>query len=196
MHILGGDLAPARRRQYGGGYGRKRRRRTLRVILAVLLVIAGAGAAYFLLNREQPAPARVTKKPCPTPSVVAPAVVAVPRPQQVRLALLNGTPRNGLAKAIGNRLVAQGFVVLSQGNAPAPLNGPSQVTFGPGAEPAATVLSHWVVGSTVAAAPRARAGSVSVTLGSSFTRLSTPAEVAALQRAAAGPVPSATATAC
>lgn len=179
-----GDLAPLRRRRYGGSYGR-RRRRSLRVGVGILLIGIGVGAAYLLRHDDATVKDRVaTTRSCPTPSAAATLApvpkTALPRPQQVRVTLLNGTPRNGLAKTVGDQLAALGFVVTAQGNAPAALSGGSTVTFGTGAQPAGTLVSHWVLGSRLIGNPRVPAGTVQVVLGSAFQRLATPAEAAAL----------------
>jgi hypothetical protein len=204
VRIPGGDLAPARRRRYGGGYGRRRRRRNLRLALAVLLVAAGAGAAYALRQDDGSVPQRLASTPCPSPSptpaasttaTVPAKAVQLPQPQQVRLTVLNGTSRSFLAKTVGDQLAARGFVVTGQANAAAALTGASTVTFGPGAGPAATVVSHWVLGARAVGSAKATPGSVQLVLGSSFTRLATPAEAAAAARALPTPSPSASPTA-
>jgi hypothetical protein len=116
----------------------------------------------------------------------------------VRLVLLNGTPRNGLAQQVGTQLRARGFVVVRQDNAPAALAGPSLISYGAGAQGAATVLARNVYGARVQAAPGARPGTLQLVLGGDFRRLATPAEVAAAGTASTGgsvvPAPSATAT--
>lgn len=204
MRIPSGDLSPARHRRYGGSYGR-RRRRTLRgvLVLILLLVIAGAGT-YLLRNNDATAPAHrqvagpagVSPTSCGTGSTPAatPAAVALPAPSAVRLVLLNGTPRNGLGKSVGAELAARGFTVAGTGNAPRPQAGPSVVVFGPGGQPAALLLSRFVLGSTMTGNAKAARDSVQVVLGTAFTRLRTPAEVAALGSTA--PVPVQTAAAC
>ena len=85
----------------------------------------------------------------------------------------------------------QGFHITGQDNARTSVVGASQVVYGPGASLKARAASAWVPGSTVVPAPKARPGSVQVVLGSSFTRLATPAEAAAARRGPA-PTPSAT----
>ncbi len=186
MRIPDGDLAPARRRQFGGSYGRRRRRNQQRAFAAVVLLLAGGGGAYLLLRQDDAGvPDRLAQqRPSACPSAVpAPAepapAAALPRPQQVRVRLLNGTSRNGLAKAIGDQLAARGFVVVEQANAPAALAGPSLVAYAAGSAPAATVASQWVVGSRTVADPKVPRGTVQITLGSGFRRLATPAEAAA-----------------
>lgn len=176
MQIPGGDLAPARRRRYGGSYGRRRR---LRTALLVLLALAVAAAAVgFVLTRDPAPPPAKTARQCPTPSPT-PIVAALPEPRQIRLVLLNGTSRNGLAKSVKAELVARGFAQINEGNAPAALPGPSQVTYGTGGLPAATVISWHVLGSVTVSDPTAPANQVQVTLGSDYRRLASPAEVAA-----------------
>lgn len=164
--------------------------------MGLVLLAVAAGAAYLLRQENAGVPGRVaTQRLCPTPTATpAPlpvAPVVLPQPQQVSLAVLNGTSRDGLAKTVGDQLAAQGFVITGQENAPAALAGASTVTFGTGAEPAGTLVSRWVVGSRLFGNPKAPPGSVQVVLGSSFQRLATPAEVAAANRPA--PTPTATA---
>lgn len=195
MRIPDGDLAPARRRRYGGGYGRRRHRRNLRLGVGVGLLLVAGGVAYLLRQESSKVPDRLASTPTcaprATPTTVA-SPASLPQPQQVQLALLNGTARNGLAKSIGDALAAQGFVVTAQANAPAALVGPSQVVWGPGAQPSAELVLRYVIGSRAVSNPRAPRGSVQVILGSEFHRLATPAELAA--QAARG-VPAAHATA-
>lgn len=191
MRIPSGDLAPARRRKrYGGSYGRSKRR-TGRVMLALVVLVGGGAAAYALQRDDRGAPARVALAPCPSASAAGPTsrpaqpvqpppVGTLPQPRQVRLLLLNGTTRNGLGRDIGNQLAARGFVVSGTGNAHALLSGPSQVTYGPGALPAAQVVGRHVVGAALVDAPRTARGSLQLVLGSSFARLRTPAELASL----------------
>ncbi len=153
-----------------------------------VLLLAVAGAAAYVLQRDDgQVPSRLAQTPtcvrpaataAPTTSPAARATPALPQPAQVRLALFNGTARNGLAKMIGDQLAADGFVVTTQANAPAALAGSTQVAYGPGALPAATVASGWVIGSTVVASPRLPRGAVQITLGSDFHRLATPIEAA------------------
>jgi hypothetical protein len=162
----------------------------VRIGVGALLVAVGAGAAYELRHDDVPVATRgPAARACPTPAQqqaaqqpVVPA--ALPKAQQVRLVLLNGTDRNGLAKTVGDQLAAQGFVVMAQGNAPAALIGASTVTFGTGAEPAATLLARWVLGARLVGNPRAPRGSLQVVLGSAFQRLASPVEVAAAGRSA------------
>jgi hypothetical protein len=92
--------------------------------------------------------------------------------------LLNGTSRNGLANSVKAELLARGFAGVEAANAPAALPGPSQVAYGPGGLPAATVVSRHVLGSVTVSDPAAKAGSVQVTLGSDYRRLATPSELA------------------
>jgi hypothetical protein len=178
VQIPGGDLAPARRRRYGGSYGRRRRRRTYG--LTVLAIVAVSGAAYYATRDPElrETVSSPTPTPCTTPSATPTAAVL---PGQVRLHLLNGTSRNGLAKTVGRALEGRGFVVPVKANAPAALPGPTRVVSGPGAEAKAALVSSHITGSMTVSDPQAAAGSVQVTLGNSFQRLATAAEAAAAQ---------------
>jgi len=180
VRIPDGDLVPRRRRsRYGGGYGRRRRSRTLAAVVVVVTLVVGLGYWFGVRDEEQLA----TLAPCPTaspsPSPTPAPTSALPPPRQVRLALLNGTPRNGLAHTVAAGLRSRGFVVLSEGNASAALGGASTVSYGPGALGPATVLRQHVHGARLVSAPKARAGSVVLILGGDYRRLSTAAEVTA-----------------
>ncbi|MCW2605774.1 MAG: LytR family transcriptional regulator, partial [Frankiales bacterium] len=120
---------------------------------------------------------------------VAATAVVLPAPGQVRLRLLNGTPRDGLGRTVGAALAARGFGVLSTGNAPAPLPGPSRVAFGPGGRPAATLLAAHVSGARLVPSPAMPRGAVDLVLGAAFVRLRTPAEVARSVTALTAPAP-------
>jgi len=194
VRIPGGDLVPARRRRrYGGTYGRRRNRNRRAVVLGAALVLLAAGAAWYLRKDDSGVPARLAVEPTcsPTPTatvapVAPPRVVALPQPPAVTMSVLNGTNHSLLAKHVADALAAQGFHITGQGNSRTPLAGASQVVYGPGATLLARTAALWVPGSVVAPNPRAPRGSVQLVLGSSFTRLATPAEAAAARR---GPVP-------
>ena len=170
MRIPSGDLAPARRH---------RRRRGPLAVLLVLALLAAAAVAYVLRRDDEPA-SLAAPAPCPTPSAVAaPVQQRLPAPRSVRLRLLNGTPRDGLARIVAAELARRGFVVTATGNAPKALRGHSVVTYGPGGRPAATLVAAHTIGATLLPVPTAARGSVDLTLGTSFVRLRRGPEVTA-----------------
>lgn len=192
VRIPSGDLAPARKhRRYG-----RRRRAPLPAVLVVLLLLAVAGAAYLLQRDDVPEEtvAQATGCPTPTPAPAAPRPAAaqpamvLPAPGTVRLRLLNGTTRSGLARTVGNELARRGFRVAGMGNAPAQLAGATRIAFGPGARSAATLVGVHVLGAQLVPVATAPKGSVDVVLGSSFVRLRNAAEVKAATQALAHPV--------
>jgi hypothetical protein len=71
------------------------------------------------------------------------------------------------------------------GNAPSALVGASRISYGPGARPAALLVSAHVLGAVVVPQPAAPPGSVDVVLGSGFVRLRTAAEATGYVRALA-----------
>jgi hypothetical protein len=148
-----------------------------------VIVLAAAAVGLWLSREDTPA---LVVAPCPTPSAVKPVLV-LPRTQEVRLRLLNGTARNGLAGLVAGQLAGRGFVVLSQGNSAAAVGGASQVRYGAGAGVAARLLSFHVLGSVVVRDAASPSGVVTVVLGSDFRRLATPAEVAAAVQGATAP---------
>lgn len=185
--IPSGDLAPMRKHRR---YGHKRSKWP--VVAAVLLVVGVAAGAYALQQRstdDEGAGPPATRCPSATPAMSAsprpPAkgtVIRLPAPGQVRLRLLNGTPRDGLARVVANELAKRGFTVTATGNAPRPLAGASRVYYGPGGRPAALLASAHVLGSSVVPVPTAARGAVDVVLGATFVRMRTPAETSVYAR--------------
>lgn len=184
--IPSGDLAPMRKHRRGYGHHRSR----WPIVLAVVAVAAVAAGTYAVQHRgtdsETSAPATcvaTSSTPAPSPASrgKGPAV-RLPAPGQVALRLLNGTPRDGLARTVGDELARRGFHVKATGNAPRPLIGASRVYYGPTGRPAALLVSAHVLGSSVVPVPSAAKGAVDVVLGSTFVRLRTPAETSAYAR--------------
>lgn len=172
MTLLGaGDLAPSRsRRRRGAG--------PLVAVLSIVLLTAIAGGGYYLLfsgRGSQPGP-------------VCPSASTSPRPARpltaaaVHLRVLNGTGRNGLAKATGAQLRARGFPVDAVGNTSAPVAGPAMIRYGPTGRAGADLLALQLPQARLVGDPRLR-GPLELVLGSGFSRLRTPAEVAAASRA-------------
>jgi len=182
MRIPSGDLVPARRRRYDGGYGRRRRHRRLvrrgRIAL-VVAVLLGLALGAFWLTREEARPAAAS---CVEPSP-ATSPAALPAPAQVRVVVLNGTPRPRLAELVGQQLRARGFVVVSAGNAPAALAGGSVLTYSSGQQDAAEALGRHVLGSRMAGPGPVPTGAVQLVLGGDYRRLATTPELLAAARA-------------
>jgi hypothetical protein len=211
VRIPSGDLAPARRgrrRGYSASRYGRRRSRALPVLLAVACVAAVGGGAWALRRDDGAAPDRLSSSPtptaCPSAAATAPAPTArpaapvvLPAPGQVTFRLLNGTPRDGLGRTVGDALAARGFRVKSTGNAPKALAGASRVYFGPGGRPGAQLVAIHVIGAVLSPVPNAPKGAIDVVLGTGFVRLRTPAEVtsfAARVRAGTAPVAAPAAT--
>lgn len=145
--------------------------------MGLVLLLAGAGGFWVTREESRPAAAEcVLQSPSPEPARV------LPRPAQVRVVLLNGTPRPGLAQLVAQQLRARGFLVLRSGNAPAALAGHSVVTYSSGRHDAAEVLARHVLGSRLAGAGPVPPGAVQVVLGGDFRRLATGPELAAAAR--------------
>jgi hypothetical protein len=186
VRIPSGDLAPARRRRRGYG----RRRNPLLPLLTVVLLVLVAGGVWYATRDDSGGVLQAAACPSPTASAASPSPAAappvqaataplvLPAPGQVQMVLLNGSGRDLLARTVGNELAARGFRVAGMGNAPG-LTGPSKVSFGPGARPAATLVAAQLLGAQLVPVPTAAKGAVDVVLGTGFERLRTPAEATA-----------------
>ncbi|MDQ1747546.1 MAG: hypothetical protein QOD07_1809 [Frankiaceae bacterium] len=170
MTILGsGDLAPRRR-------GRRRRTKTPYVV-AVLVLAAAAAGGWFGWRAwhggKSGAPARPLAV-CATPSS-SPSPAAA---KTVKVAVLNGTARVGLAHTVAGQLTLRGFAVVKVGNGPS-TTGPPRVVYAPGETGLALTLAEQVAGAQIEELSTQTPGTVQLDISSGFRRLATPAEAAA-----------------
>lgn len=116
---------------------------------------------------------------CTSPSTVSPDTV--PAPADVSVLVLNSTQRAGLASSAAQALTQDGFQSAGKptndSTAGAPVAGVAEIRFGPTGKAAATLLSYYLPGATLAPDKRTNA-TVDVALGAKFTTLATPAAVA------------------
>jgi hypothetical protein len=181
--ILGrGDLAPPRR-------GRRRRTPFLAALLLLAALAAGGwyawrtwtGGGHDSVRTKQPHVVCVTPTPSSSPAPI----------KGVKVAVLNGTARAGLAHTIAGQLTLRGFAVVKVGNGPA-ASGPPRVTYAPGEVALAMTLAEQVRGATLYELSNQPPGVVELRISSGFGRLATRAEAAAARAhdvAAAAPSP-------
>jgi len=120
----------------------------------------------------------------PTARPARPAPTRRPSPIVVRV--LNDTPRQGLAAAVGRQLTARGFRVSAIGNDPSParVTGTVELRHGRRGVLAAQTVARHISGARTRLDARPDPG-VDVVLGAGFRRLATGAEIAAAQAAQA-----------
>jgi hypothetical protein len=90
--------------------------------------------------------------------------------------VLNASQRDGLAAKVRDDLRARGFGVVDVATDTQPLDAVAQIRYGKAGKSAATLLSYYLTGATLAEANRADAA-VDVVLGKKFTAVATPAAV-------------------
>ncbi len=173
---------------------RRRRRRQTWSFAALVLLVLGAGLAgagifqgwWEWPFKAEPSPT-ASAQPCPTPSVTAAA------PAQVRVVVLNATGQSGLASSVGQELTARGYVVEAVGNDETGLEVPesAQVRHGPDQILAARSVAVQFPGSVLVEGDRG-GDAVEVAVGTGFTALTPPEEVAALLQ----PAPAASPAGC
>ena len=183
MTILGrGDLSPPRRHRGSGPI--------VATVLVAALLGGGGWVAWHEL-RGSGHSSRQAVRTCVTPS----AAPSPAQPAAVTVAVLNATPKVGLAHQVATQLKARGFRVGRVGNTKASVAGSAVVTYGPGARAAALAVAENVAGATVT--PVA-SGAVTLQLGPTFSALAAPADVQAARArdsAAASPKPAVCTTA-
>ena len=172
------------------------------VVFILLLSLLSAIVWYRVLNR----PAATAKKAttptthaCPTKPATtskpatptsrsgtsSPAgtarAVAWPSASTVHLIVLNGTQRAGLAKSVAAQLKTRGFAITTVTNDTVDTASVTQVRYGPRLATAAKLVQLYLPGSRLQ--PNAsQATTVTVSLGSTYSRLSTNAAVAKAKR--------------
>ena len=165
----------------GSGGRRPSRRRRARVLLVLVVVVVllatAAGAWWWFTQRPDssgPGAAGPTRV-CVTPTPRTPT--KLPDPADVKVSVLNGTSRAGLAIDTADTLVLRGFDVTAIGNAPRPVaSGVAVVLFGPKASAEAVQLASYFPGATLQRQDGRTSTVVQVDLGPSFTKVATPAQ--------------------
>jgi hypothetical protein len=155
----------------GGGLSFRRRRRWPRV-LAVLIVIAligsaGVAAWWWFTQRDEKSATANPGGTCvtPTPTVAK----KLPRPQDVRVAVFNGTDEVGLASSTAEALRQRGFDVVDVGDTRKPVGrGTAQVRYSPDALASAVVLASFFPNSHLFANDKSPGKTVHVWLGPNF----------------------------
>ncbi|MGQ0560578.1 MAG: LytR C-terminal domain-containing protein [Gemmatimonadota bacterium] len=142
---------------------RKPRGPTLVLIAALAVVLAFAGSFIFGLRT----PDR-TEVPAEAPPVPAPSQPVAVRDTRVRVEVLTGAGRSGLARLATQRLRAAGFDVVEFGNAGS-MHAKSQVLDRVGKPQAARAVAQALgITSTVTSIDTTRYVDVSVILGKDF----------------------------
>ena len=148
-------------------------------------LVAGGGWVAWHELRGHDHGSRHAVRTCVTPS----AAPSPAQPADVTVAVLNATPKVGLAHQVAAQMKARGFRVGRVGNTKASVVGSAVVTYGPGGRAAALTVAENVAGATVTPAA---GGGVTLELGPAFTALAGPADVQAARSrdsAAASPKP-------
>jgi hypothetical protein len=174
------------------------------VVFILLLSLLSAIVWYRVLNRTPataqkatttttttsrscaPKPATKTTTKSKTTTPTRPAPIAWPRTSTVHLTVLNGTSRAGLAKSVAGQLRTRGFKIATITNDTVDTVTVTQVRYGPAQANAAKLVQLYLPGSRLVPTS-SKAASVTVSLGSSYSRLSTNAAVVKAKRTATTP---------
>jgi LCP family protein required for cell wall assembly len=132
---------------------------------------AKAPALWAAIRNDQPIPGtkkRASPSPSPSPTPSGPAL-SVP-PSDISIALENGTGKQGFAHTVATDLEAQGFHVVSVGDAPNSSYTSTVVEYGPEKMQSSQTVNESIPGSMRMA--DASAGStITVILGSNYTKI-------------------------
>jgi LCP family protein required for cell wall assembly len=117
--------------------------------------------------------AKLSADPAPAPSSGAashtPAAVETVAPAAVRVQVLNGSGRAGLAASTATALQARGFSVAGTGNADAANYTKTQIRYSAGDKALAATLATEVKGATLTEQSGVTPGTVQLVIGSDFT---------------------------
>jgi hypothetical protein len=155
------------------------RRRPLPALIGLLaLTLLTALVWWRVANRSTDAAGSPSCAATPTQTVL-------PAPSAVSVSVLNSTTRSGIAKAAYLTLKADGFAVNIYGNDTGHpvLPGVAEIRFGPDQKAAATLLSYYFPGASLA--PQAQSQpSLIVSLGLKYSAVATDAAASAAMRTA------------
>lgn len=161
------------------------------VVFILLLSLLSAIVWYRVLNRTPATANNATTTTTTTSRSCAPkatktttakaAPVVWPRPSSVQLTVLNGTSRTGLARSVAGQLRTRGFKIATVANDTVSTVSVTQVRYGPKLATAAKLVQLYLPGSRLAP-NSSQTAAVTISLGSSYSRLSTDAAVARAKR--------------
>jgi len=115
-----------------------------------------------------PGAAKPKPTPSPTPTVTAPALTVAP--SSISVIVENGTAQQGLAHTASAQLEAQGFHVVSVGDAPKQTYTSTVVEYGGAKVQSSQTVSQSIPGSVRKADPTAGA-TITIIVGSDFTKV-------------------------
>jgi hypothetical protein len=157
------------------------------LIFLLLLSLLAAIVWWRVLHRAQQTGTGRTSSSCAQPSGTA-ARTVLPAPSKVRVTVLNGNGKSGLAASVSRQLRARGFKIATYGNDD-PVAGVGEVRYTAAYAPAATVVHAYFPGAVLVVRSVTPSG-VTVSLGAKFKAVATSAQVkVALAKASAAPAP-------
>jgi len=138
-------------------------------VLIVIALIGSAGVAawWWFTQRDEKSATANPGGTCvtPTPTVAK----KLPRPQDVRVAVFNGTDEVGLASSTAEALRQRGFDVVDVGDTQKPVGrGTAQVRYSPDELASAVVLASFFPNSHLFANDKSPGKTVHVWLGPNF----------------------------
>jgi hypothetical protein len=165
---------PDRARTLRRRHMRERQAVIFGLLLAGLALTGLASAAVYTGALNVPLLARGFSTPAPSAGVVPPPCPpdgTTPVPYaQVKVNVLNGSARPGLAALTANDLRSRGFGIGTTGNSPAPIEGDARITFGTAGVAAAYTLAAHIDGAKLVLDTRADP-SVDLTIGKAYLGL-------------------------
>ncbi|WP_328466371.1 LytR C-terminal domain-containing protein [Streptomyces sp. NBC_00448] len=178
----------------------RRRGRFVAALIAAVVVLGlfswGALQLFHVFSgdskdaKANAAPSHPSCSPAAAP-VATGKPIALPKPTQVTMNVLNATTRGGLAKSTADQLAGRGFKVSKFGNAPdeynAKITQSALIISGPAGEAAAREAGTQMVGSAVKIDPKRKGATVDVLIGNAFAKLATPTQAAEARVVAANP---------
>ena len=157
------------------------------LIFLLLLSLLAAIVWWRVLHRAEEASTGHSSSSCARPSGSA-AKTVLPSPAKVRVTVLNGNGRSGLAAIVSRQLRTRGFKIATYGNDD-PIAGVGEIRYAAAYAPAATVVHAYFPGTVLVVRSGTPSG-VTVSLGAKFKAMATRAQAkAALAKASTAAVP-------
>jgi LytR cell envelope-related transcriptional attenuator len=156
------------------------------IVFLLVLSLLAAVVWWRVLHRADEAGAGSgARSSCSQPTGTA---AKLPSPSRVRVTVLNGNGKAGMAASVSRQLRARGFRIATYGNDD-PVSAVAVIRYAASYATSATVLHAYFPGATLVLSSSAPAG-VTVTLGTKFKSIATAAQVrTALAKAGTAPAP-------
>ncbi|MDT4922424.1 MAG: hypothetical protein QOG01_137 [Pseudonocardiales bacterium] len=150
-------------------------RRPLPALVSLLALLLLTALVWWRVLHRSDGTNHQAAAACPTPTTTATLVA----PESVTVQVLNATSRTGIAAKARTTLIGDGFLIprlAANDSSKTKIPGVAEIRYGPAGKPGATVLRYYFPGAKIVVTS-VKTSVVTVSLGSRYRSVATPAAV-------------------